>query len=160
MRLFLTTVLSLVCFASCGAEAVSTLDAPEVRRAPEAFAAPDGAARDEDTETRIGSFEPPEDPPPYEILEEKENRRDGVRGARLLVDTPVKSEEAYELMARDLKARYKDYDAVSAEITDTGTGSFGYEGAILIFNTPEGSYYMGFFYSPPNNRGYIVDVAD
>lgn len=156
----------LVFLASCGRETVRTFDVPEILPAPEIVSIHGDAQNkapaenfDEMEGIRIGSFERPEQVPEYEILERKENRRDGAEGLRLLVDTKAFSKVAYERIARDLKARYSEYDAVSAEITDTST-DFDYNGSILIFNTPEGAYYMGFLYSPPNNRGYIVDVAE
>lgn len=109
---------------------------------------------------RIGQFAPPdEEVPPYEVLEEEPVARDCVRAVRLLVDTRADDEAGYTLIARDLKARYEDLDAVTVEFTDT-SGAFAYEGSALIFNTPPGSYYIGYSYGPPNNEGYVVDVAD
>jgi hypothetical protein len=111
---------------------------------------------------RIGDFAPPgeaEGVPPYEVLEEEPVERDCVRAVRLLVDTRADDEAGYTLIARDLKAKYEDLDAITVEFTDT-SGAFAYEGSALIFNTPPGSYYIGYSYGPPNNEGYIVDVAD
>ncbi len=111
---------------------------------------------------RIGAFAPPGEAagvPPYEVLEEEPVERDCVRAVRLLVDTRADDEAGYTLIARDLKAKYEDLDAVTVEFTDT-SGAFAYEGSALIFNTPPGSYYIGYSYGPPNNEGYIVDVAD
>lgn len=125
----------------------------------------DGCARREsreEREIRIGDFAPPgesEEVQPYEVLEEEPVERDCVRAVRLLVDTRADDEAGYTLIARDLKARYEDLDAVTVEFTDT-SGAFAYEGSALIFNTPPGSYYIGYSYGPPNNEGYIVDVAD
>ena len=124
----------------------------------------DGCARresaGEEREIRIGDFAPPgEGVPPYEVLEEERVERDCVRAVRLLVDTRADDEAGYTLIARDLKAKYEDLDAVTVEFTDT-SGAFAYEGSALIFNTPPGSYYIGYSYGPPNNEGYIVDVAD
>lgn len=133
------------------------VEQPEVRPAPEIAILRSGSNESEDI--KIGGFGKPESVPEYAVIERKENRRDGVRALRLLVDTKAESEDEYELIARDIKADHPDYDAVSAEVTDTSKG-FDYNGAILIFNTPEGSYYMGFLYSPPSNLGYIVDVAE
>lgn len=107
---------------------------------------------------RIGSFRTPEEAPGYEVLEETMTRDGDTRAARLLVDTQARSEAAYELITRDLKARYAGYDAVSAEFTDT-TDLLDYNGGALIFNTPDGAYYMGYIYGPPNNRGYYVQAA-
>jgi hypothetical protein len=156
----LLSAMFLLLFASCGTEAVRTLEPPEVRPAPEiaVLRADAESAETSAEDIKIGGFERPERVPEYAVIERKENGRDGVRALRLLVDTKASSEAAYELIARDLKAKHSDYDAVSAEVTDTTRG-FDYNGAILIFNTPEGSYHMGFLYSPPSNRGYIVDVA-
>ena len=108
---------------------------------------------------RIGGFERPENPPKYEILENERNFRDCARGAYLLVDTRAHDEAGFELIARDIKARYAGLDAVSVEFTDA-TGVLDYEGAALIFNTPAGVDYIGFVYGPPNNEGYFVRAAD
>ncbi len=143
--------------ASCGGGEVATVEPPEVRGPPEIAVLQSAGSTSE--EIKIGDFEKPEDVPEYEVIERREIRRDGVKAMRLLVDTEATEESEYELIARDIKSRFPDYDAVSAEITDTTRG-FDYNGAILIFNTPEGSYYMGFLYSPPSNLGYIVDVAE
>lgn len=147
--------------ASCGGGAITTIESPEVRGAPEIIHLQSAAesAGTGATDIKIGDFEKPEDVPEYEAIERREIRRDGVKAMRLLIDTKATEESAYELIARDIKSRFPDYDAVSAEVTDTSSG-FDYNGAILIFNTPEGSYYMGFLYSPPSNLGYIVDVAE
>ena len=45
-----------------------------------------------------------------------------------------RSEEDFTLIARDLKARYSNYDAISAQFTDT-SDLFDYNGVALIFNT-------------------------
>lgn len=126
----------------------------------------DGCARRESggegSEVRIGDFAPPgeaEGVPSYEVLEEERVERDCVRAVRLLVDTRADDEAGYTLIARDLKAKYEKLDAVTVEFTDT-SGAFAYDGGALIFNTPPGSYYIGYSYGPPNNEGYIVDVAD
>ena len=109
-------------------------------------------------EMKIGDFERPENAPAYEVLESERDSRDCARGAHLLVDTRSRDEAGYELIARDIKARYAGLDAISVEFTDA-TGVLDYEGAALIFNTPAGADYMGFVYGPPNNRGYMVQVA-
>ena len=82
-----------------------------------------------------------------------------MRAARLLVDTRARSKADYELIAQDLKARYAEYDAVTAEFTDTET-VLDYNGAALIFNTMQGSTYMGFLFGPINDKGYYVRPAD
>lgn len=160
LKLFVTAFL--LAATSCSGGAVSTVETPEVRGAPGIAAAqtetPQGEASQSES-IRIGDFGKPESVPGYSVIERREIRRDGVKAARLLVDTKAGDESGYELIARDIKHRFSDYDAVSAEVTDTSEG-FDYDGAILVFNTPEGSYYMGFYYSPPNNRGYVVDVAE
>lgn len=125
----------------------------------------DGCARRESGEggeIRIGDFTPPgksEEVQPYEVLEEEPVERDCVKAVRLLVDTRAEDEAGYTLIARDLKAKYEDLDAVTVEFTDT-SGAFAYEGSALIFNSPPGSYYIGYSYGPPNNEGYVVNVAD
>lgn len=108
---------------------------------------------------KIGGFERPGDVPGYKVLEDDRDERDGAKGAHLLVDTPSGGEAAYEVIARDIKARYADLDAVSVEFTDS-SGLLDYEGGALIFNTPAGAYYTGFVYGPPNNRGYVVTDAE
>ena len=86
--------------------------------------------------------------------------------------TPARAkEEEFVLIARDLKARYFDYDAVSVEFTDTEDLLFynddpitrdllAYYGGALIFNTYDGVYYLGYVYAPPNMDGYEVSAAD
>ncbi|CAN5610362.1 hypothetical protein BH24ACT18_BH24ACT18_00200 [soil metagenome] len=139
--------------------------APELRAAPEPFAATDLASTEEEagpktrTEQQIGSFERPERVPEYEILDERRNERDGAQGAWLMVDTRSHSEEEYVLITRHLKARYAYLDAVSVEFIDL-TETLRYNGAAVIFNTPAGVGYIGYVYGPPNARGYDVRAAD
>lgn len=109
-------------------------------------------------ELRIGSFERPEGVPPYETLEEEPADRGCVKAVRLLVDTRADDKAGYTLIARDLKAKYRELDAVTVEFTDT-SGAFAYDGSALIFNTPSGSDFMGHVYGPPNNDGYYVTVS-
>lgn len=104
-------------------------------------------------EIRIGDFEPPEEIPAYEIIEEKPVERDGAKATRLLVDTPVGSEEDYTLITRDIKSRYSELDAIGIEFTDS-TGTLSYNGGAMIFNTPCGVDYIGYIWAPPNNEGY------
>jgi hypothetical protein len=108
---------------------------------------------------RIGSFEPPERVPEYGILEERLVDTEDARAVRILVNTRARGEADYVLISRDLKARYADYDAISAEFTDT-EDLLDYNGGALIFNTPRGATYMGFIYGPPNTEGYYVRAAD
>ena len=156
---------------------VRALQEPEVQPAPEAVGAL--GTKGEDTEgpaadrgnTKIGDFQAPEHVPDYEILEESPDRRDGARAMRLLIDTRAREEEYFVLIARDLKVRYSDYDAVSVEFTDTEDLLFynddprtrdllAYYGSALIFNTYDGAYYLGYVYGPPNMDGYYVKAAD
>lgn len=159
----------LVLPAACaGEEGISAVETPELRGIP-AIAGPaskppvaGGEPRIRDIpEVRIGSFEQPGEVsvPRYEILESDPADRDGAHAVRLLVDTRARTEADYETIARDLKARYADYDAISAEFTDSHD-VLDYNGAALIFNTAAGAYYMGYIYGPPNNRGYYVRAAD
>ena len=154
-------------------EPVQALHRPEVSAAPEIFETERGPAeREPDTgEMKIGSFERPGRVPDYEVIEENLDSRDGARATRLLVDTRSRDEEEFVLIARDLKARYSDYDAVSVEFTDTDEVLFyngdkvtrdllSYHGGALIFNTYEGSGYLGYIYGPPNLDGYYVRAAD
>ncbi len=154
--------------ASIGGEPVHRLETPALRAAPAIAQATQPetqrtgeveAATEEYANIQIGSFEKPEEVPEYEILESLPADRDGANAARLLVDTRSRSEEDFTLIARDLKARYSNYDAVSAQFTDT-SDLFDYNGVALIFNTPAGAYYMGFIFGPPNNRGYYVKAAE
>ncbi len=154
--------------ASIGGEPVRRLETPALRVAPtiaqatqpETERTGEGeAATEEYANIRIGSFEKPEQVPEYEILESLPADRDGANATRLLVDTRSRSEEDFTLIARDLKARYSNYDAISAQFTDT-SDLFDYNGVALIFNTPAGAYYMGFIFGPPNNRGYYVKAAE
>ena len=164
-------------------EPVRALQKPEVRPAPEALetAGASGAEGGDEVggqldegDLKIGSFEAPESVPDYEILEERVVERDGARAARLLVDTRSRAEEDFVLITRDLKARYSDYDAVSAVFTDTEDVLFydgdkldpltrdvlAFYGGALIFNTYDGVYYLGYVYTPPNTDGYYVKAAD
>ena len=111
-------------------------------------------------EHRIGGFGAPEGTvPPYEVLEEERVKEDCAEAIRLLVDTQARDKAGYTLIARDLKARHKDLDAVSVEFTDT-EGTFSYSGAALIFNTSAGAQFIGYSYGAPNDDGYYVSVAD
>lgn len=114
---------------------------------------------EQDGGVRVGSFEHPEGVPEYEVLQREVDRREGACGMRLLVDTKARSEADLTLITRDLKARYRDYDAVSAEFTDT-TVALTYNGSAVIFNTTEGALYIGYIYGAPNNRGYYASAAD
>ena len=178
---FILALITVVFFAArLVGEPVRALQKPEVRPAPEAFEKAgteggdtSGQAPDEG-DLKIGSFEAPESVPDYEILEEKVLERDGARAARLLVDTRSRAEEDFVLITRDLKARYSDYDAVSAVFTDTEDVLFydggkldpltrdvlAFYGGALIFNTYDGVYYLGYVYTPPNMDGYYVKAAD
>lgn len=160
--LTLTFVAAVAAFAIWRTnEPVQTLQTPELGPAPVAVRIADDtqAPTSPVNTTRIGNFEPPVAPPEYEVLEEDFVRREGVRAARLLVDTRAENKEDYELIAQDLKARYAEYDAVTAEFTDT-EGVLDYDGAALIFNTVQGATYMGFFFGPLNDEGYYVRVAE
>lgn len=142
-------------------ETPALLAAPAV--APTTTGAPDGGAplgaREAEEATRIGLFQRPESVPEYEVLEKRPDERDGARAVRLLVDTRSRSEEDFTLIARDLKARYADYDAVPVQFTDTAD-VLGYNGSALIFNTYDGVTYMGYIYGPPNMDGYYVTAAE
>ena len=159
-------------------EPVQALQKPEVRPAPEAFEKASsthggdavGPGTDEG-DFEIGRFHAPERVPDYEVLEESSDRRNGARAARLLIDTRSREEEEFVLIARDIKSRYSDYDAVSVEFTDTEDVLFYNDdpltrdllvhyGGALIFNTYKGAYYLGYIYGPPNMDGYYVKAAD
>jgi hypothetical protein len=159
---------------------VRALQKPEVRPAPDAFAAVGASeTKGEDAkrpapdegDPKIGDFEAPEHVPDYKVLEKSPDRRDGARAMRLLIDTRAREEEYFVLIARDLKSRYSDYDAVSVEFTDTEDLLFynddpqtrdllAYYGGALIFNTYDGALYLGYIYGPPNTDGYYVKAAD
>jgi len=145
-------------------EPVRVLETPVLLPAPEPIRAGQDRGEEADATTRpeeirIGSFERPEDVPGYEILERRRDDRDGARILRLLVDTRSRADADYELITRDVKARYAGYDLVSIEFTDSER-LLDYNGSALIFNTPEGAAQTGYFYGPPNNRGYMVNAAD
>ncbi len=180
--LILARAAAVVFFAvGCAGEPVRPLRTPEVRPAPEVFEAARGPGAEgrtaavertpDEGELKIGSFEAPKRVPDYEVLEESPDERDGARGTRLLVDTRSREEEEFVLIARDLKARYSEYDAVSVEFTDTEDVLFynddaltrdalDYYGGALIFNTYDGAGYLGYIYGPPNLAGYYVKAAD
>jgi hypothetical protein len=161
-------------------EPVRAIQKPEVRPAPEAFekaGASDAQGRDavgpgpDGADLKIGGFEAPERVPEYEVLEKSTDQRDGARAARLLIDTRSREEKEFVLIARDVKSRYSDYDAVSVEFTDTEDVLFynddpltrdllAHYGGALIFNTYDGVYYLGYIYGPPNMDGYYVKAAD
>ena len=143
-----------------GEEPIRALEMPALRPAPEVFEASQAASERGGTfeELRVGSFERPEDVPAYEILEERPTGSEGVRSARLLVDTRSRSQEDFTLITRDLKARYADYDLVSVEFTDISV-MIDYQGGAIIVNTPVGSQRAGFIFGPPS-EGYYVKAAD
>ena len=174
-------LVAVVFFAAqLAEEPVRALQKPEVHPAPKAFEmAGASGAQGSDTvgpapdagDVKIGDFEAPERVPDYEVLERSLDTRDGARAVRLLIDTRVREEEYFVLIARDLKSRFSDYDAVSVEFTDTEDVLFYnddpltrdllvYYGGALIFNTYEGAYYLGYIYGPPNMEGYYVKAAD
>jgi hypothetical protein len=180
-RVALVLAVMAISFAvGCAGESVRAVRTPEVRPSPEVFetgrgqnaergGAPEQAR--EDGYLRIGSFKTPDHVPDYEILEEKADERDGARAVRLVIDTRSREEEEFVLIARDLKARYSAYDAISAQFTDTEDVLFynddtltrdvlAYYGGALIFNTYEGVDYLGYIYGPPNMDGYYVKAAD
>ncbi|HWS81091.1 MAG TPA: hypothetical protein VN178_08710 [Rubrobacter sp.] len=176
--LMLALVVVVFFAAQLAEEPVRALQKPDVRPAPEAFEAA-GASGEGDVAgptpdrggLKIGSFEAPQRVPDYEVLEESFDTRDGARAARLLVDTRSRGEEEYVPIARDVKHRYSDYDAISVEFTDTEDVLFYNDdpltkdllvhyGGALIFNTYEGAYYLGYIYGPPNMEGYYVKAVD
>jgi hypothetical protein len=151
-------------------EPVRAFQKPEVGQAPETFETA-GVSGTDGGDPKIGSFQTPERVPEYEVLEKTLDSRDGARAVRLLIDTRVREEEYFVLIARDLKSRYSDYDAVSVQFTDTEDLLFynddprtkdllAYYGGALIFNTYDGVRYLGYIYGPPNMHGYYVRAAD
>jgi hypothetical protein len=141
------------------------------RPAPETFETLGAGSASDQGEQKIGDFEAPEYVPDYEILEKSLDAREGAFAVRLLIDTRSRKEEYFALIARDLKARYSDYDAVSVEFTDTEDLLFydedlvskdllPYHGGALVFNTYDGALYLGYIYGPPNKDGYYVSAAD
>jgi hypothetical protein len=159
-------------------ERVRALQKPEVRPAPETFETVGGSGEGDKGglasdvgDLKIGDFKAPERVPDYEVLEKSLDTRDGARAVRLLIDTRSREEEYFILIARDLKFRYSDYDAVSVQFTDTEDLLFynddprtrdllTYYGGALIFNTYDGALYLGYIYGPPNMKGYYVRAAD
>jgi hypothetical protein len=120
-------------------------------------------SRSSNGSARIGDFVRPESVPDYEILDltadQERAGREGARVAELLVDTRTKSEVDYNLIARDIKARYSRYDAVVVEFTDLSAERIPYNGGALIFNTPCGALSLGYVYGPPNTDGYVVEAG-
>ncbi|HET9964037.1 MAG TPA: hypothetical protein VFQ10_01465 [Rubrobacter sp.] len=167
-------LVAVVFFATqLAEEPVRALQKPEVRPAPKVFEPAAGAVGPgpDGGDLKIGDFEAPERVPDYEVLEKSLDTRDGARAVRLLIDTRSREEEHFVLIARDLKSRYSDYDAVSVEFTDTEDLLFynddpqtrdllAYYGGALIFNTYDGALYLGYIYGPPNLDGYYVKAAD
>jgi hypothetical protein len=171
--LILVLVAVVFFVAQLAEEPVRALQKPEVRPAPKVFEPAAGAVGPgpEGGDLKIGDFEAPERVPDYEVLEKSLDTRDGARAVRLLIDTRSREEEHFVLIARDLKSRYSDYDAVSVEFTDTEDLLFynddpqtrdllAYYGGALIFNTYDGALYLGYIYGPPNLDGYYVKAAD
>ena len=119
-----------------------------------------GEGASTDGSARIGNFVRPDGAPDYEIipsrLDQEHANREGARTAELLVDTRTKSEADYVLIARDVKARYSEYDAVTIQFTDLSVQGIPYNGGALIFNTPCGALHLGYVYGPPNRDGYVV----
>ncbi len=157
---FVVAIAVLLLFWRAGEEPIHALETPALRPAPEVFEASQPASEQGGAfeELRVGSFERPEDVPAYEILEERPTGSEGVRSARLLVDTRSRSQEDFTLITRDLKARYADYDLVSVEFTDVSV-MIDYHGGAIIVNTPVGSQRAGFIFGPPS-QGYYVKAAD
>ena len=178
--LILAFVVCFVFAVRFAQEPVRALHEPDVRPAPDAFETV-GASRaeggdaagstSENGEPKIGTFEAPKYVPDYKILEKNLDSRDGAHAVRLLIDTRSRAQESFVLIARDLKSRYSNYDAVSVEFTDTEDLLFynddsvtrdqlAYYGGALIFNTYDGALYLGYIYGPPNMDGYYVSSAD
>lgn len=168
--LALVAVTAVFLAARIGEEKIRALEKPELRPAPviaeieqkDTVRDPDersGGQTEEFAEIRIGSFQRPEEVPEYEILVEEPDERDGARAVRLLVDTHSRAESDFELITRDIKARYAGLDAVSVEFTDA-EDVLDYNGGALIFNTAAGVSYVGYIYGPPNMKGYYVKAAD
>jgi hypothetical protein len=155
---FVVATAALIWLA--GEEPIRALEMPALRPAPEVFEASRAASERGGgfEELRVGSFQRPENVPAYEILEERQTGSDGIRSARLLVDTRSRSQEDFTLITRDLKARYADHDIVSVEFTDVSV-VIDYHGGAVIVNTPLGSQRAGFLFGPPSG-GYYVRAAD
>ena len=139
---------------------VSAVEPPELRPAPEPYAAERSYyIPPEVPDIRVGGFEKPDGVPAYEILQMDKSELEGVHGVTMVVDTRVSAERDLTLVARDIKARYAVLDAVSVEFIDS-EDFLDYRGGAVIFNTAAGAYYQGFVYGPPNNKGYLVKAAD
>ena len=171
--LILVLVAVVFFVAQLAEEPVRALQKPEVRPAPKVFEPAAGAVGPgpDGGDLKIGDFEAPERVPDYEVLEKSLDTRDGARAVRLLIDTRSREEEQFVLIARDLKNRFSDYDAVSVQFSDTEDVLFynddpqtrdllSFNGGALIFNTYDGSSYLGYIYTPPNLDGYVVMAAD
>jgi hypothetical protein len=153
--LVFVVVLAAVLLWRAGEEPIHALKMPALRPAPEVLQPASGRGGEE---LRVGSFERPEGVPAYEILEERPTGSDGVRSARLLVNTRSRSQKDFTLITRDLKARYANYDFVSVEFTDVSV-VLDYHGGAVIVNTILGSQRAGFIFAPPS-EGYYVRAAE
>jgi hypothetical protein len=153
--LVFVVVVAAVLLWRAGQEPIHALKMPALRPAPEILHPASGRGEEE---LRVGSFERPEGVPAYEILEERPTGSDGVRSARLLVNTRSRSQKDFTLITRDLKARYADYDFVSVEFTDVSV-VLDYHGGAVIVNTLLGSQRAGFIFAPPS-EGYYVRATD
>jgi len=166
-RLILFPASLLALLAACaillwppGGGRVSAVETPDLRPAPEPYVAVKSTYVVPDPpDVSIGSFDRPEGVPDYKVLETRKSKRDGARGATLIVDTRASTEQDLTLIARDIKARHADLDSVSVEFIDSDD-FLDYRGGALIFNTAAGAYFQGFVYGPPNNKGYLVNAAD
>lgn len=139
-------------------EPVRAVVQPEVRAAPDLVRIARPPTRSENGKVRIGGFDRPDWVPGYEVLSEEPAPNRDVRATRLLVDTGIGNAAGLELITRDIKARYAGHDAVSVEFIDFDE-SFDQQGAALIFNTPAGVDFMGYFYGPPSTDGYYVRMV-
>jgi len=164
--ILLSALLAALCvtcavfFWPFGEGPVSAVEPPDLRPAPEPYASARSTyVPPEVPDVRVGGFGRPDGVPDYEILQTDKGERDGVRGVTMTVDTQVTTERDLTLVARDIKARYADLDAVSVEFIDS-EDFLDYRGGAVIFNTAAGAYYEGFVYGPPNNKGYLVKAAD
>ena len=159
-----------LCAGCAGEKGISAVQTPELRAVP-AIAEPARSSKTSSSsmqadiaalpDLKVGSFERPDEAkvPEYEILDRTSADRAGAHAVRLLVDSRSRTQADFEIIARDLKARFAGYDAISVEFTDTHD-VLAYTGAALIYNTPVGVYYMGFVYGPPSPKGYYVRAAE
>jgi hypothetical protein len=97
--------------------------------------------------------------PEYITIGESETVEGGVRTAQVIVTAKKTSEPALRRIVEDLKAEYRNFDAVNVEIMD-GPAGFGRAGTATIVNTDEGARASGLPEGAPNEDGYVLEIVN